>query len=96
MYYDSDLKDYFDLYSEAKKAIKAGSGNFVRWEKQISVTNISSLFSDEYEQNAMDYFINQIQSILPENLSLALLQMKDEYTQKLLEKSDLSFLSLAE
>jgi hypothetical protein len=33
---------------------------------------------------------------LPEILSLALLQAEDEYTQKLVEKSDLGFLSLVE
>ena len=96
MYYNSQLKEYFDLYSDAKKAIKAWSGEFTRNDSNISVTNISSLFSDEYEQDAKDYFVMQIHWILPETLSLALLQAEDEYTQKLVEKSDLGFLSLVE
>ena len=96
MYYNSQLKEYFDLYSDAKKAIKAWSGEFTRNDSNISVTNISSLFSDEYEQDAKDYFVMQIHWILPEILSLALLQAEDEYTQKLVEKSDLGFLSLVE
>ena len=96
MYYNSQLKEYFDLYSDAKKAIKAWGGEFTRNDSNISVTNISSLFSDEYEQDAKDYFVMQIHWILPETLSLALLQAEDEYTQKLVEKSDLGFLSLVE
>jgi hypothetical protein len=33
---------------------------------------------------------------MPESISLALLQAEDEYNKKQVEKSDLSFLSLAE
>ena len=94
IYYNSEIKDYFDLYSEAKKAIKSWSGDFTRNDSNISIANISSLFPSEYDQDARDYFVNQIQWILPENLSLALLQAEDEYTKSLVEKSDLAFLSL--
>ena len=96
LYYDSELKDYFDLYSEAKKAIKAWSWEFIRGEKSVSITDVATLFSSEYEQDAKDYFVNQIWWILPEGVSLALLQAEDEYTKSLVEKSDLSFLSFAQ
>ena len=96
IYYDSQLKDYFNLYSVAKKAIKSWSGGFTRGEKNISLTDISWLFQSEYEQRAKDYFVQKIQSVVPETVSLALLLAEDEYTKSLVEKSDLSFLSLAE
>ena len=96
IYYDSQLKDYFNLYSAAKKAIKAWSWDFTRGKKNISLTDVSSLFQSEYEQWAKDYFVQKIQSIMPESISLALLQAEDEYNKKQVEKSDLSFLSLAE
>ncbi len=96
IYYDSQLKDYFNLYSAAKRAIKVWSWDFTRGEKKISLTDVSSLFQSEYEQWAKDYFVQKIQSIMPEGVSLALLQAEDEYNKKQVEKSDLSFLSLAE
>ena len=68
----------------------------MRNDSNVSVANISALFSSEYEQDAKDYFIQQIQSVLPSKISLALLQAEDKYTKLLVEKSDLNFLSLAQ
>ena len=93
IYYNSEIKDYFELYSDAKKAIKAWSGDFIWNDSNISVTNISSLFPNEYEQDAKEFFVEQIQWFLPENLSSALLLVEDEYNKKQVEKSDLGFLS---
>ena len=59
------------------------------------MTNISSLFPTEYEQDAKEFFVEQIQWILPENLSLTLLQAEDKYNKNQVEKSDLGFLSFA-
>jgi hypothetical protein len=44
--------------------------------------------------DSKEYFISKIQSLLPENISSALLQFQDKYTNSLVEKSDLDFLSL--
>jgi len=96
IYYNSDLKDYFDLYSDAKKAIKSWTGDFTRGEKNISITDISSLFQTEYKQAAKDFFISEIQSFLPENINSLLSQLENQYKTKLVEKSDLSFLSFAD
>ena len=96
IYYNSDIKDYFDLYSEAKKAIKLWTGDFTRGEKKISITDISSLFQAEYEQEAKDFFISKFQSFLPENVNSILSQLENQYKTKLVEKSDLSFLSFAD
>jgi hypothetical protein len=96
IYYDSEIRDYFELYSDAKKAIKSWSGDFNWKDSKVSITNISSLFPTEYEQEARDYFVEKLEWILPENLSLTLLQAEDEYNKKQLEKSDLGFLSFAE
>jgi hypothetical protein len=96
IYYDSEIKDYFDLYSEAKKAIKAWSGDFVWHDSNVSVTSIASLFPSEYEQDAKDFLFEHLEWNLPENVSLTLLHVGDEYNQKQVEKSYLGFLSLAE
>ena len=96
IYYNSDIKNYFSLYSDAKRAIKAWSGEFLRNDSNVSITNISSLFPSEYEQDAKDYFLEKIQWILLENISFTLLQVEDEYIKNQAEKSDLSFLSYAE
>ena len=62
----------------------------------IAVNDIDTLFSEKYELDSKDYFISKIQSLLPENISSALLQFQDKYTNSLVEKSDLDFLSLAQ
>ena len=95
IYYDSEIKDYFDLYSEAKKAIKVWSGDFVWHDSNVSVTSIASLFPSEYEKDAKDFLFERLEWNLPENLSLTLLHVGDEYNKKQVEKSDLGFLSFA-
>ena len=46
--------------------------------------------------DSKEYFISKILSLLPENISSALLQFQDKYTNSLVENSDLDFLSLAQ
>lgn len=94
LYYNSELKEYFDLYSTAKKSIKSWDYQFERNWKIIPVNDVVTLFSDKYEMDSKEYFISKIQSLLPENISSALLQFQDKYTNLLVEKSDLDFLSL--
>jgi hypothetical protein len=96
IYYNSDIKEYFELYSDAKKAIKAWSGNFTRGDKNISLTDISALFQAEYQQDAQEYFLKKLQQFLPKNINLALHQLEEKYSKKLIEESDLSFLFYAE
>ena len=96
IYYNSEIKDYFELYSDAKKAIKSWTGDFTRGERNILLTDISSLFAAKYEQSARDYLIWKFQEFLPKNISLALHQFEEKYKQKLIEQSDLNFLSYAE
>ena len=96
IYYNSDIKEYFELYSDAKKAIKTWSGNFTRGDKNISLTDISALFQAEYQQDAQEYFLKKLQQFLPKNINLALHQLEEKYSKKLIEESDLSFLSYAE
>ena len=94
LYYNSQLKEYFDLYTTAKKTIKSWDYQFERNWKIIPVNDIVTLFSDKYEMDSKEYFISKIQSLLPENISSALLQFQDKYTNSLVKKSDLDFLSL--
>lgn len=96
LYYNSNIKDYFELHSSAKKAIKSWDIDFTRKERKISLTDIVSLFPKTYNQDAKDYFVSQIGSVMPEHISLALLQIGNDYSDSLAEKSDLDFLSLAE
>ena len=69
---------------------------FERNWKVIAVNNIIALFTDKYEMDSKEYFISKILSLLPENISSALLQFQDKYTNSLVENSDLDFLSLAQ
>ena len=94
LYYNSELKEYFDLYTTVKKTIKSWNYQFEWNWKTIPVNDVATLFSNKYEQDSKDYFISKIQALLPENISSALLQFQDKYTYSLLEKSDLDFLSL--
>lgn len=96
LYYNSELKEYFDLYSLAKKTIKSWNYQFERNGKTIAVNNIDTIFSDKYEQDSKEYFILKIQSLLPETISSALLQFQDKYINSQVEKSDLDFLSLVQ
>lgn len=93
IYYNSDIKDYFELYSDAKKAIKSWTGDFTRGDRNISLTDIPALFQAEYQQDAKDYFLKKLQQLLPENINLALHQLEEKYNKNQVEKSDLSFLS---
>ena len=68
----------------------------MRKERKVSITDIASLFPKTYNQDAKDYFVSQVSSIMPEYISLALLQIGNDYSDSLAEKSDLDFLSLAE
>ena len=96
LYYNSELKEYFDLYSTAKKAIKSGDFQFEWNWKTISANDISVLFPDKYELDAQKYFISKIQNLIPEEINWALHQFQDKYTNSLVETSDLDFLSMAE
>ena len=96
LYYNSELKEYFDLYSTAKKTIKSWNYQFERNGKTIAVNDIITLFSEKYGLDSKDYFISKIQSLLPKTINSALLQFQDKYTNLLVEKSDLDFLSLAQ
>ena len=92
IYYDSKIKDYFDLYSESKKAIKA-------WDEAINLntlTDVSASSSNEYQQDAKSLILEESQIILPEFLKSALLQIRDMYSKLQVEKSDLSFLDLGD
>jgi hypothetical protein len=60
------------------------------------VNDITTLFPDKYELDSKEYFITKIQSLIPEEISSTLLQFQDKYTNLLVEKSNLDFLSLAE
>jgi hypothetical protein len=82
LYYNSQLKDYFDLYSDAKKAIKSWDYS-INWRwKEIVINNISSLFNKKYEIDAQLYFIQKISEILPEEIDNKLSYLKELYTHK--------------
>ena len=96
LYYNSKLKEYFDLYSSAKKTIKSWNYQFERGWKIIPVNDIISLFSDKYELDSKEYLISKIQSSIPEGINWALLQFQDKYNKSLVQEPDLNFLSLNE
>ena len=82
LYYDSKLKEYFDLYSSAKKAIKSWD-YLINWRwKEIAINNISSLFNKKYEMDAQLYFIQKISEILPEKIDNKLSYLKEKYVHK--------------
>jgi len=89
IYYDSNLKDYFELYSNAKKVIKSGDYLIYREWKGIQINNISSLFDKKYEMDAESYFINQISELLPDTLSEKIDHLKENY---IWENSELQWL----
>jgi hypothetical protein len=96
LYYNSKLKEYFDLYSSAKKTIKSWNYQFERGWKIIPVNDIISLFSDKYELDSKEYLISKIQSSIPEEINWALLQFQDKYNKSLVQEPGLNFLSLNE
>ncbi|MDR2540342.1 MAG: hypothetical protein LBD11_00765 [Candidatus Peribacteria bacterium] len=57
LYYESDLKELFDLYSATKKEIKAGGYTFNRKGENFSLTNVASLRSTQYNQSASEYLV---------------------------------------
>jgi hypothetical protein len=82
IYYNSEIKDYFDLYSKAKKAIKSWNYEFYDGWRIIPANDVVSLFSDEYEVAPKQYLINQISNLLPEGIIGKLDYLKETYTQK--------------
>ena len=82
LYYNSKLKEYFDLYSSAKKTIKSWD-YLINWRwKEIAINNISSLFNKKYEMDAQLYFIQKISEILPEKIDNKLSYLKEKYVHK--------------
>ena len=69
LYYNSELKEYFDLYTTAKKTIKSWDYSLSWKWKEIAINNISSLFDKQYEMDAQSYFIDQITNLLPDTIN---------------------------
>ena len=82
LYYSSDLKDYFDLYSMAKKTIKSWNYKFDRNWKEIDASNISSLFDKEYGKDAQTYFVDEISNLLPNVINEKMKILKKSYIQQ--------------
>ena len=89
LYYNSELKEYFELYSSAKKAIKSWNYSiYIKW-KEIVIWNISSLFDKKYEKDVQTYFIDRISNLLPDIINEKLSKLSGKYIQ---EKSELGWL----
>ena len=69
LYYNSELKEYFDLYTTAKKTIKSWDYSLSWKWKEIAINNIPSLFNKQYEMDAQSYFIDQITNLLPDTIN---------------------------
>ncbi len=82
LYYNSELKEYFDLYTTAKKTIKSWNYSLSWKGKEIMINNISSLFNKQYEMDAQSYFIDQISKIIPKEINENLSYLKMNYKQK--------------
>lgn len=94
LYYNSDLKEYFDLYSNVKKAIKSWNYTIESNWNMIPATDIASLISNKYYQDSKNYLLWQITEKFPDKISLTLKQIKDKYYHSLIKNTKLDFITL--
>jgi len=65
LFYKSDLKDYFSFYNTMKKEIKKGNYT-TNWKGEtLNLTDVSNLFSKQYEQSIQEYLVSSLQHMLP-------------------------------
>lgn len=86
LFYNTDMKNYFNLLNEAKKNISAGIYYIdVDWET-IQTTDISKRYEMTYNQNNYDYLIQNFRSkMIWANLIKKYKKLKEEYWKHLEE-----------
>lgn len=85
LYYDSELRDLFDFYAIIKKEIKTGSYFISRKGKEISLTNVASLWPIQYKQNAQEYLTSKLIEQIPPSLLTYYQQEREKWYQDLME-----------
>ncbi|MDR0369913.1 MAG: hypothetical protein LBH96_05430 [Candidatus Peribacteria bacterium] len=85
LYYDSELKDLFNFYAITKKEIQTGSYSFSRKGKEISLTNVASVYPIQYKQDAQEYLTSKIIEQIPSSLLTYYQQERAKWYQSLLE-----------
>ena len=83
LFYKSDLKDYFSFYNTMKKEIKKGNYT-TNWKGEtLNLTDVSNLFSKQYEQSIQEYLVSSLQHMLPWTITHLYEKEKTEYLEKL-------------
>jgi hypothetical protein len=83
LYYQSDVKNLFDIYSNAKREIKAGSYTVQRKGEDIPITDVSSVISIQSHQSPQDYLTAAVVNHLPLSLLTYYQQEKAKWWEHL-------------
>ncbi|MDD2536905.1 MAG: thermonuclease family protein [Candidatus Absconditabacteria bacterium] len=86
LYYNSEVRDYFDFYSQGKKDIKAGEYSMIRKGKEVPLTNVASSYPLQYKQNAESYLTSKVVEALPASLLNYYKQEREKWRNELMEK----------
>jgi hypothetical protein len=86
LYYNSDLKDLFDLYSNAKREIKAGSYSVQRKGEEVPITDVASVLSIQYHQSLQEYLTSAVVERLPRSLIAYYQQERAKWWESLMEE----------
>ena len=85
LFYQSDLKDYFSLYSTVKKQIKAWNQNYERNGTPIKITDVSQIFKKQYNQSVDEYLLDKFVSLLPKEFVSSYQSEREKYLDSLWE-----------
>lgn len=86
LFYQSDLKDYFSLYTSVKKQIKDGNQNYQRNGTPIKITDVSQIFKRQYNQSVQEYMMGKFVSEIPDAFQQYFSTKKEMYFQSLWER----------
>lgn len=87
MYYDSEIRNYFDLLNEIEDAISAGKSVVnIEWI-QYQISEFKKMYAAKYQKDPKTFLFEQINNLLPAWLTDKYNSLKTEYELYLFQKN---------
>ncbi|HKL44353.1 MAG TPA: thermonuclease family protein, partial [Candidatus Absconditabacterales bacterium] len=86
MYYDTDIKNYFNLLNEIEKAISDGKSTFELDGKIFQTSDFQEMYQAKHPQNPTLFFKESLSEFIPSPIKQKYEQLKNEYIDYLMQK----------
>ena len=87
MYYDSEIRNYFDLLNEIEDAISAGKSVLnIEWI-QYQISEFKKMYAAKFQKDPKMFLLEQINNLLPAWLTDKYNSLKTEYELYLFQKN---------